>query len=133
MSVYAKTIGPAPPGRRNGHITWQLSPACAVGACAVILHGKNGPFSFKMKLTRGSTAYRGKAETHFGCGTRANSIPYPVTLTVKIHPTKATGELQAWAATSFAGTIVMSFQYVSAGAFYCPAFTVKGSLTGSPA
>jgi hypothetical protein len=39
----------------------------------------------------------------------------------------------AWAATSFAGTIVMVFQYASTGAFYCPASTVKGSLAGTPA
>src|SRR5215813_5375706 len=25
--VHAKTIGPAPPGRRSGYMTWQLSPA----------------------------------------------------------------------------------------------------------
>ena len=28
-SVHAKTIGSAPPGRRNGYMTWQLSPVCA--------------------------------------------------------------------------------------------------------
>ena len=39
----------------------------------------------------------------------------------------------AWAATSLAGTIVMSFHYASTAAFYCPASTVKGSLTGTPA
>jgi len=28
---------------------------------------------------------------------------------------------------------VMAFQYVSTGASYCPAFTVKGALAGTPA
>ena len=36
-------------------------------------------------------------------------------------------------ATSFAGTIVMSFHYASTATFYCPASTVKGSLAGTPA
>jgi hypothetical protein len=84
-----------------------------------------------MKLTRADPVYRGQTATHFGRGTRASSIPYPVALTVQIHPTKAIGEDQAWAATAFAGTIVMSFQYSSTGAFYCPASTVKGSLAGA--
>jgi len=131
--VHAKTVGPAPPGRRNGYMTWQLVPACAVGRCDVALHGKNGPFSFKVKLTRRGPVYAGHAVTHFGCGSRASSIPYPVTLTIKMHATRAIGENQVWAATSFAGTIVMAFQYVSTDASYCPAFTVKGALAGTPA
>ncbi len=32
-----------------------------------------------------------------------------------------------------AGTLVMTFQYASTGAFYCPASTVKGSVAGTPA
>jgi Fibronectin type III domain len=132
-SIHAKSIGPAPPGRRNGYMTWQLSPACAAGPCDVMLHGKNGPFSFTAKLARVGAAYTGQAVTHFGCGSAASSIPYPVTLTIKIHPTKAIGENQVWAATSLAGTIVMTFQYVSTAAFYCPASTVKGSVAGTPA
>jgi len=133
-NVYAKTIGPAlPGGNPNGYMTWQLSPVCTAGACDVILHGKNGPFSFKAKLTHRHAAYTGQTVTDFGCGSPASSIPYPVTLTIKTHATKAVAQNQVWAATSLAGTIVMSFQYVSAGALYCPAFTVKGSLTGTPA
>jgi hypothetical protein len=57
----------------------------------------------------------------------------PVTLKIKIHATKATGQNVAWAATSLAGTIVMSFHYATSAAFYCPASTVKGSLAGTPA
>jgi hypothetical protein len=132
-SVHAKTVGPGPPGRRNGYMTWNLSPACAAGACDVALHGKNGPFSFKAKLIRNGAAYTGQAVTHFGCGSAGSSIPYPVTLKIKIHATKAIGQNVAWAATSFAGTIVMSFHYASSAAFYCPASTVKGSLAGTPA
>jgi len=132
-SVYARTIGPAPSGHRNGYMTWKLSPACAAGACDVTLHGKDGPVSFRAKLTRMGAAYTGRAVTHFRCGPAGNTIPYPVTLKIRIHPTKATGENVAWAATSFAGTMVMTFQYASNTAFYCPAATVKGAITGTPA
>ncbi len=131
--VHIKAIGAAPPGPRNGYMSWHLSPVCAVGACDVMLHGKNGPFPFQVKLARRGTGYAGQAMTHFGCGSPGSSIPYPVTLTIKIHATKATGENQAWAATSFAGTIVMAFRYASTAAFYCPAATVKGVLAGTPA
>jgi len=127
-----KTIGPAG-GRRNGYMTWQFSPVCRAGACGVILHGKNGPFSFKGKLAHRGAVYTGQAVTHFGCGSSASYTPYPVTLTIKIHTTKAIGENQEWAATSLAGTIVMAFHFVSTGTGYCPAFTVKGSLAGTPA
>lgn len=132
-SVHLKTISPAS-GPRNGYMTWQFSPACATGACDVLLHGKNGRFPFTVKLTRVGAGYKGHGVTHFGgCGTRANSIPDPVTLRVQIHATKAIGESQTWAATSFAGTLTMTWQYVSNAAFYCTAQTVKASLTGSPA
>ena len=135
-SIYAKAtkiIGPPPPGRRDGYMTWQLTPACAAGACDLILHGKNGPSSFKGKLTLAGAAYTGRAVTHFRCGPRANWVPYPVTLKFRIHPTKATGKNRVWAATSFAGTMVMSFHYVSTASFYCPTFTAKGPITGTPA
>jgi len=98
----------------------------------VALHGKNGPFSFRAKLIRNGAAYTGQAVTHFGCGSAGSSIPYPVTLNIKIHATKATGQNVAWAATSFAGTIVMSFHYASSATFYCPASTVNPDHSGLP-
>jgi Fibronectin type III domain len=132
-NVHLKTISPAS-GPRNGYMVWQLSPACATGTCDVILHGKNGRFPFTVKLARAGAAYTGHTVTQFGgCGTRANSIPDPVTLRIQVHPTKAIGKNQEWAATSFAGTLKMTWQYVTTTAFYCNASTVKASLTGTPA
>ncbi len=131
--VHLKTIAPAS-GPRNGYMVWQLSPACATGTCDVILHGKNGRFPFTVKLTRVGAAYTGHTVTQFGgCGTRANSIPDPVTLRIQIHPTKAVGKNQVWAATSIAGTYQQTWQYVSNAAFYCTASTDKASVTGTPA
>jgi len=132
-NIHLRTISPAS-GPRHGYMVWQLSPACATGICDVILHGKNGRFPFTVRLTRMGAAYTGHTVTQFGgCGTRASSIPDPVTLRIQIHPTKAVGKNQAWAATSFAGTLKMSWQYVTTAAFYCNASTVRASLTGTPA
>lgn len=131
--VYGKNIGHVP-GGRNGYMGWQLSPACAAGACDVMLHVKDGRFSFKMKLARAGAVYEGQTRASFGrCGRGASSIPDPATLKIKIRVTKAAGEIQEWAATSFTGTMVETSQYVSSAAFYCTASTFKASLAGNPA
>jgi hypothetical protein len=131
--VYAKNIGPAP-GGGNGYMSWQLSPACAVGACDAMLYVKDGSFSFKMKLARTGAVYEGQTIAILGrCGPGASSIPDPATVKIKIRVTKAVGEIQEWAATSLTGTMVGTSQYVSSAAFYCTASTIKASLAGTPA
>ena len=56
--------------------------------------------------------------------------PAPV---FRIRVTTAAGQNQLWAASSLTGTMVGTSQYVSSATFYCPAVTVKASLTGTPA
>lgn len=130
--VYGKNIGHVP-GGRNGYMSWQLSPACAAGACGVMLHVKDGRFSFKMKLARTGAVYAGQTRASLGrCGRGASSIPDPATVKIKIRVTKALGEIQEWAATSLTGTMVQASQYVSSAAFYCTASTFKASLAGNP-
>ena len=130
--VYGKNIGHVP-GGRNGYMSWQLSPACAAGACGVMLHVKDGRFSFKMKLARTGAVYAGQTRASLGrCGRGASSIPDPATVKIKIRVTKALGEIQEWAATSLTGTMVQTSQYVSSAAFYCTASTFKASLAGNP-
>jgi hypothetical protein len=131
--VYAKNIGHVP-GSRNGYMRWQLSPPCAVGTCDVMLHVKDGRFSFKMKLARAGAVYEGQTRASLGrCGRGASSIPDPATVKIKIRVTKAVGEVHEWAATSLTGSMVQTFQYVSSAAFYCNASTSKASLAGNPA
>jgi hypothetical protein len=131
--VYARNIGHVR-GGRNGYMSWQLSPPCAVGACDVMLHVKDGRFSFKMKLARAGAVYEGQTRASLGrCGRGASSIPDPATVKIKIRVTKAAGEIQEWAATSLTGTMVQTYQYVSSAAFYCTASTSKASLAGNPA
>ena len=131
--VYGKNIVRTP-GGRNGYMTWQFSPTCATGACDVIVHVKDRHFSFSMKLARTGAAYTGHTVANLGsCGPRGNSIPDPETMNVKIRVTKAAGQNQEWAATSFAGTMAGTSQYVSSATIYCTASRLKASLAGTPA
>jgi hypothetical protein len=130
--VYAKNTGGAP-GGTNGYMTWQLSPSCAVGACGVMLSVTNGgSFSFTMRLARAGAVYRGQTVASGGrCGSGAGSIPDPTTVKIEIRVTAAVGEIQAWAATSFAGTMQGTYQYVSSAGFYCAASNFESSLAGT--
>ena len=131
--VYAKNIGPAP-GGTNGYMTWQLSPACAAGACDVMVYVTDGSFSFKMRLARAGAVYEGQTvASRSRCGSGASSIPDPATVKIEIRVTGAIGQIQEWAATSLAGTMVGTSQYVSSAAFYCNASTFKASLAGTQA
>jgi hypothetical protein len=78
--------------------------------------------------------YKGQTVANLDrCGPRANSIPDPITLKIRIRVAAAAGENQVWAATSLAGTMVGTSQPVSSSAFYCLASTYTASLTGSSA
>lgn len=130
-SVYVKIIHHVR-GTRNGTVLWRTSPACQAGACDVMVHVKNGRHLIKLKLTRSGAVYRGRAkDTSTRCGPAHNTIADPTTLKFRIRITAAAGEQQAWAATSLAGTMVGTTQYVSSATFYCPAVTFKASLSGS--
>jgi len=131
--VYVKNIRGAP-GSRNGTLVWAFRPACAAGACDVIVHVKEGKHTYKMTLTRTGALYQGQAAVNVvHCGTPGNTIPDPATLKYRVHATAAAGQGQEWAATSLTGTLVATLRYVSSGTFYCPASTFKATLTGTPA
>jgi hypothetical protein len=133
-NLYAKNVGHVP-GGRNGSLFWQVNPVCLTGACDVIVHVRDGRYSFKVKLARAGAVYRGHTVLGFSrCGSRANSIADPTTVTIRIHVvTAATGANQEWAATSLAGRMTASSKYVSSATFYCTALTVKTILTGTAA
>jgi len=131
--VYVKNICGAP-GSRNGTLVWAFTPACAAGACDVIVRVTEGKHTYKMTLTRTGAVYEGRAVvTVVRCGTPGNTIPDPGTLRYRVRATAAAGQDHAWAATSLAGTLVGTLRHVSSGAFYCPASTFKATLTGTPA
>jgi fibronectin type III domain protein len=131
-NVYVKNIG-HPPGSRNGTLVWNMIPACAAGACNVMVHVKDSKHSFKLTLTRAGAVYRGHATVGFiPCGRAPNSIPDPTTLKFRVHATNAVGEGQVWAAISMRGTLVGTSKYVSSATFYCSASTFKATLSGNP-
>jgi hypothetical protein len=133
-NVFVKNIGHQP-GSRNGTLSWDVIPACATGACNVVVHVKDGKHSYKLKLTRAGAVYRGHAvdSNLVGCGPRGNKIPDPATLKFRVRVKHAVGEGQVWAATSLSGTMVGSYKYVSSATFYCTAGSFKATLSGTPA
>jgi len=131
-SVYLKFPAGSPKGS-NGYLTWQVTPACAVGACNVMLRSTTTDWTFGMKLTRAGEVYKGQAVANLGpCGSGANAIPDPVTVKIQIRVSAAVAQSQVWAASSFAGTFVGTSKYVSNAAGYCNPTTMKASVTGSP-
>lgn len=114
----------------HGSLTWTFRPVCRAGPCAVILRGKiDGIHSITMKLTRAGAVYRGRTVDTIPCGKGADAIPDPLTLKVRITVTNAAGQTQVWAATSWAGTIAGTTQYVAAATFYCPSANFTAVLS----
>ena len=132
-NVRVKYLHPASRSR-NGTGTWFFSPVCTTGACDVTVSTAGGRFSFTMKLARAGARYRGRAVVNFyRCGPRGSSIPDLTTLNIRLRATHAVGEGQVWAATSWAGTMVGTYHYVSTATFYCAASSYTTSLAGTPA
>jgi fibronectin type III domain protein len=131
-NVFAKDIGHVP-GGRSGTLSWDFMPACTTGACNVVARVRDGKHSFTLTLTRAGAVYRGRAVANFGgCGPRGSSIPDPATVKFRIRVKDAVGEGPVWTATSLAGTMAESYKYVSSATFYCPAASVKATLSGTP-
>ena len=111
--------------------SWQSNPKCPAGACAVRLSGRFNFGHFKATLTRAGAVYTGKTTASvFRCGPRSSSVPTRSTLKFRVTLTTAKGDSGAWAASSWAGTMAVSVPYISAGSFYCNAFSLKASLSG---
>jgi len=118
---------------RNGALPGTFIPACAAGACDVVLHVKQGRYSFTMKLARAGASYKGQTVVNFyRCGPAGSSIPDPTTLKIRLNVTGAVGQGQAWVANSLTGTMMGTYHYVSAASFYCGASTYTASLNGAP-
>jgi hypothetical protein len=113
--------------------SWTTSPKCAAGACAVRLSGQLNGHTYTTTLTRTGGVYRGKiAGNLFPCGSGAHSFPVRSTVTFRVKVTAAHADNQAWAASSWTGTMVAAAPYTSTGAYYCPASRMTASLSGRP-
>jgi hypothetical protein len=113
--------------------SWTTSPKCTAGACAVRLSGQLNGHRFTTTLTRTGRVYRGKiAGNLFPCGSGAHSFPIRSTVTFRVKVTAAHADNQAWAASSWTGTLVAAAPYTSSGAYYCPASRMTATLSGRP-
>ena len=108
--------------------TWQLTPRCTTGPCAVVVSGEVGNQPLSMTLTRAGAVYAGTTRTHISdCG--GKGVVDTVTLRITIR--KAGMDSQAWTARSWVGTMRINSPYTSLGSSYCPAHGWTISLTTS--
>jgi len=112
--------------------SWQVSPQCAAGPCAVRVAGTFNGYPFRAALSRAGAVYHGTTMAHsFRCGPRHGSIPMQTTLKIRVALTAAQpGNNGAWTASSWAGTLTASAAYTTTATFYCNAFQVTAALSG---
>jgi hypothetical protein len=106
--------------------TWELTPGCATGACAVTLSGTIGGTGFTAKLTRKGAVYTGSARAAvMSCRGATTSNTLTVTLTV------TEGEMldSSWLASNWKGSLVLAVPYTRAGSYYCPSQSATFSVT----
>jgi len=113
--------------------TWDITPKCAAGPCAVEVSGNFAPPGFKIKtfrmtLARHGAAYSGTTRLQV---TYCSTIAVTNTLTLRITVKKAGPEGTEWYALCWAGTLSMRSPYTDAGAGYCPGGTVDTAVSGS--
>jgi hypothetical protein len=112
--------------------SWQFSPRCAIGPCAVrvsaVLSGNVfTPHPFTARLSPGGGVYEGSTTAHV---THCGSISVTNTVQIRIRISRAGVDNGVWAARSWAGAVTVAAPYTSAGGLtYCPAqsFTVNSA------
>jgi uncharacterized protein DUF2510/fibronectin type III domain protein len=120
-------------GSRRWSESWVTSPECTAGPCPVRLSGSINRHKFVTTLTQAGTGYKGKfAGNVFPCGTGANSFPIRSTVRLRLTVTQSHVDALDWAASSWAGTMVVTSPYTSSGNFFCPASTLTATLAGNP-
>lgn len=112
--------------------SWHATPQCAAGPCTVQLTGDLNRHPIKATLTRAGAVYTGKTKAHiFGCGKPVDAVPITSTLTIQITLTGAQPSGHAWVASAWDGHMAIASPYTSTSTFYCNAFTLNTSLSGS--
>ena len=111
---------------------WQASPQCAAGPCTVQLTGDLNRHPIKATLTRSGAVYTGKTKASiFQCGKPADAVPIRSTLTIQVRLSGGQPSGHAWVASAWDGHMVIDSPYTTASTFYCNAFTLTTSLSGS--
>lgn len=112
--------------------SWQATPQCPAGPCTVQLTGDLNRRPIKATLTRAGAVYTGKTTADiFRCGKPVDSVPIRSTLTIQVTLGGGQPSGHAWIASAWRGHLVIDSPYTSTGTFYCNAFTLTTSLSGS--
>jgi Fibronectin type III domain len=113
--------------------SWRASPRCTAGPCTVQLTGDLNRHPIKATLTRAGSVYTGKTEAIiFPCGGKpTDAVPIRSTLTIRVTLKGGQASGHAWVASAWTGQMVIASPKTSTSTFYCNAFTLTTSLSGS--
>jgi hypothetical protein len=112
--------------------SWRASPQCPTGPCTVQLTGDLNRHPITATLTRAGAVYTGKTKADiFKCGKPVDSVPIHSTLTIQVTLSGGQPSGHAWVASAWDGHMVIDSPYTSTSTFYCNAFTLSTSLSGS--
>lgn len=112
--------------------SWRASPQCTSGPCTVQLTGELNRHPIKATLTRAGAVYTGKTKAKvFRCGKPVDAVPIKSTVTIQVTLKGGQPSGRAWVASAWDGHMVIDSPYTSANTFYCNAFTLTTSLSGS--
>jgi len=112
--------------------SWHASPRCPSGPCTVQLTGDLNRHPITATLTRAGAVYTGKTKAKiFQCGKPADAVPIKATLTIQITLRGGQPSGHAWVASAWDGHMVIDSPYTSTSTFYCNAFSLTTSLSGS--
>ncbi|HEU4945544.1 MAG TPA: fibronectin type III domain-containing protein [Kribbella sp.] len=115
---------------------WSFSPKCAAGPCAVTAAGVVAPggytqHDFKVTLNRSGTTYTGKGKAHIThCGQAPLVVAVTDTVTVRLTARSGRMSGETWVVDSLTGTMTIASPYTTAGAYFCPAQSVKVNISG---
>jgi hypothetical protein len=112
--------------------TWQASPRCHSGLCAVQLSGGLNRRTFNATLIRSGAVYTGTTTASvFRCGKPVDSVPIRSTLKIRVTVRTAEPIGRSWVAGTWTGQMVISSPYTSTTTFYCNAFQLTTSISAS--
>jgi chitodextrinase len=112
--------------------SWDFTPRCASGPCAVDVSGSFAPpgfqtKTFKMTLARHGAVYSGTTRAQI---TYCSATAVTNTVTLRITVKKAGSEGTEWLARSWTGTLSMTSPFTAIGGGFCPGGNVDISVSG---
>jgi hypothetical protein len=112
--------------------SWRATPQCTAGPCTVELTGDLNRHPIKATLTRTGAVYTGTTTADvFQCGKPGHAVPIKSTLKIQVTISAAQPQGHAWVASAWGGHMVISSPYTTTTTFYCNAFTLTTSLSGT--